>query len=701
MKNFGLSRVVSPKGVLPVAAWELDNSPRLGVGEAILHIEKIQIEKESFAQICSSCGYDKEKIKSKIIDIINKRGKLQNPNTKTGGVFIGRMAKLDKSYINSEDFQIGERVCCVCSTCGIPMKIESIDSIDFTYGQIQCSGYAIVFDTTPLRHVLPGIKDEIVLSAVDEAGNLYGLYKIAKSEKIESAMIIGNNPIATMLYAQAMREAIRDNNIAGRISAIIDDNSLHSVKKAAMVKALEEIVDEMYFVDLVRPIEAVKELMPLEDIYGGIVDKVVVIEDVFGAESLAISIVKRGGHVFFSSAGNHYWTAAVASEGLGKEVHMHVFDQYVEEHPEFTFKLVREIYGNLEKAIELWQKINEPFLWNVSEDDEDAKGTDITSAITKGNFVFKSLDTRQMVEEAINIAKYDCNLIIQGETGVGKEKILELIHENSSRRGEPCIKINCATISESLAESELFGYEEGAFTGARIEGKRGYFEMANNGILFLDEIGSLPMHIQSKLLRVIQESQFYKVGGTKPVNVNVRVIVASNVPLKELVDSGAFREDLYYRLNICTIDVPPLRERRDDIPCLAEYFVNDWSTKYSVDKELEYDAMQTLYYHSWPGNVRELENVMHRLVIKTEGNKITKLDVDQLIHGEQGESGFSRGKNLSSNFDDSINFREFMDEQEKEVIAYAMEKAGSTRKAANLLGLPQTTFARKKLKHGL
>ena len=209
------------------------------------------------------------------------------------------------------------------------------------------------------------------------------------------------------------------------------------------------------------------------------------------------------------------------------------------------------------------------------------------------------------------------------------------------------------------------------------------------------------MHIQSKLLRVIQESQFYKVGGTKPVNVNVRVIVASNVPLKELVDSGAFREDLYYRLNICTIDVPPLRERRDDIPCLAEYFVNDWSTKYSVDKELEYDAMQTLYYHSWPGNVRELENVMHRLVIKTEGNKITKLDVDQLIHGKQGESRLPRRKNLSSNFDDSISFREFMDEQEKEVIAYAMEKAGSTRKAANLLGLPQTTFARKKLKHGL
>ena len=699
MKNFGLSRVISPKGVLPVAAWELDNSPKIEDGEALLHIDKIQIEKESFAQICSSCENDTLKIKSRIIDIVNKRGKLQNPYTNTGGVFIGKMTKIGKNYVNSEGFQIGDRVCCVCSTCGIPMKIENIDSIDFTYGQIKCSGYAVVFDTTPLRHVLPGIKDEIILTAVDEAGNLYGLYKIAKSEKIESATIIGNTPIATMLYAQAMREAMHDNGIKGSISAIVDQNSTHSVQKEATVAALEGIVDEIYFVELVRPIEAVKELMPLEDIYRGIVDKVVVIEDVFGAESLAISIVKRGGHVFFSSAGNHYWTAAVASEGLGKEVHMHVFDQYVEEHPEFTFKLVKNMYANLEKAGELWQKINEAFLWNIAED--EASETALKGAVTKGNFVFQSLDTKQMVDEVLNIAKYDCNLIIQGETGVGKEKILEIIHENSSRRSEPCIKINCATINENLAESELFGYEEGAFTGARIEGKRGYFEMANNGILFLDEIGSLPMHIQSKLLRVIQESQFYRVGGTKPVNVNVRVIVASNVPLKELVDSGDFRKDLYYRLNICTIDVLPLRDRRDDIPCLAEFFVNDWSKKYSVHKEIEYDAMQTLFYHSWPGNVRELENVMHRLVIKTEGNKITKMDVDQLIHGEEGETGLPRIKNAGSDFDDEFDFHEFMNEQEKEVIAYAMERAGSTRKAASFLGLPQTTFARKKLKHGL
>ena len=158
----------------------------------------------------------------------------------------------------------------------------------------------------------------------------------------------------------------------------------------------------------------------------------------------------------------------------------------------------------------------------------------ITSAGKEDDFVYQSQVTKSMIDEVMNIAKYDCNVIIQGETGVGKEKVLSLIHQNSERHGNPCIKINCATIAESLAESEFFGYEAGAFTGAQASGKPGYFEMANNGILFLDEIGTLSMNMQSKLLRVLQESQFYRVGGTRQISVNVRVIVANNVPLKGL-----------------------------------------------------------------------------------------------------------------------------------------------------------------------
>ena len=150
------------------------------------------------------------------------------------------------------------------------------------------------------------------------------------------------------------------------------------------------------------------------------------------------------------------------------------------------------------------------------------------------DFVFMSPVTADLVDNALNVAKYDCNVIIQGETGVGKERILDLIHQNSERKGKPCVKINCATIQENLAESEFFGYEKGSFTGAAATGKEGYFELANNGTLFLDEIGSLPLAMQSKLLRVLQENSFYRVGGTKPKNVNVRVICANNIPLKKI-----------------------------------------------------------------------------------------------------------------------------------------------------------------------
>ncbi|XVG96301.1 sigma-54 interaction domain-containing protein [Eubacteriales bacterium KG127] len=699
MKYFGLNRVISPKDVLPVAAWQLDNDSSPKVGEALLDIEKIQIEKESFNQICASCSYDVEKIKAKIIDIVDMRGKLQNPYTKTGGVFLGSLLKLGKDYANMENIKVGDKVYCICSTCGIPMVIEKIHSIDFKYGQINCTGKAIVFDTTPIRKVIPGIKEEFVLSAMDEAGNLYGLYKIAKNKIVQSAIIIGNTATATMLYAQAIREAMIYNNVEGKITVVMDKNSHQKVQQEATVKALEDKVDDIYFVDLVRPIEAAKEMMPLDKIYTGIADKVVVIEDVFGAESLAVSIVKEKGHVYFSSSGNNYWTAAIATEGLGKQVYMHVFDQYEKEHPEFTFMLVEKLKKSMEKASKLWDKsLYSDKLQKTQK--LEIKDGGIGRAGEKGDFVFQSLSTKQMVDEVLNISKYDCNVIIQGETGVGKEMVLKLIHENSNRRSGPCIKINCATINENLAESEFFGYEKGAFTGARDDGKPGYFELANNGILFLDEIGTLPLHMQSKLLRVIQESEFYRVGGSKSVSVNVRVIVANNVPLKKLVEEGSFREDLYYRLNICTIDVPPLRERREDIICLAEAFVSDWAKQYSMDKEIDNDALRTLYYHSWPGNVRELENVVHRLVISSKGNVINKTDVDQLIHAGGSRSSIPDIKRPMDS-DWEMDFHKFMDRQEKEIISYALEHGGSTRKAAEILGLPQTTFARKKLKHGL
>ncbi|MBR3260849.1 MAG: sigma 54-interacting transcriptional regulator [Firmicutes bacterium] len=305
-----------------------------------------------------------------------------------------------------------------------------------------------------------------------------------------------------------------------------------------------------------------------------------------------------------------------------------------------------------------------------------------------------------MVEEVLNIARYDANVIIQGETGSGKERVFDLIQQNSLRREKPAIKINCATIQENLAESEFFGYEKGSFTGASAEGKDGYFALANNGTLFLDEIGSLPLDMQAKLLRVLQENTFYRIGGTEPIHVNVRVIVANNVPLKKLVEEGKFREDLYYRLNICQINVPPLRARKEDIVCLADAFLKNYGEKYGLPKSFSPDAYKELMEYHWPGNVRELENTVHRLYITERGDVIDGADVSSMLNESVFDDvvvdvrkEFSRDKDLT--------FDSIMDQQEERLIAFALKKEGTTRAAAEFLGMPQATLARKKIKHGL
>ena len=308
--------------------------------------------------------------------------------------------------------------------------------------------------------------------------------------------------------------------------------------------------------------------------------------------------------------------------------------------------------------------------------------------------------TEVMVEEVLNVAQYDCNVIIQGETGVGKEKVFNLIHQNSPRRGKPCIKINCATIQENLAESEFFGYERGSFTGAQASGKEGYFELANNGTLFLDEIGSLSLVMQSKLLRVLQENTYYRVGGVTPKHVNVRVVCANNIPLRKLVEEGKFREDLYYRLNICLINVMPLRMRKDDISCLADAFISNYSKKYGITKSFSKDAYKQLEEYHWPGNVRELENTVHRLYIAEKSQIIDGYSVDMLINQSVFESAVIDIKKEFGS-EEFMDFNLIMDEQEKKLIEYALKKKKTTRKAADFLGLPQTTLARKKLKHNL
>ena len=276
---------------------------------------------------------------------------------------------------------------------------------------------------------------------------------------------------------------------------------------------------------------------------------------------------------------------------------------------------------------------------------------------------------------------------------MGKEVMTNEIYRLSKRTGEPFIRVNCASIPESLMESELFGYEKGAFTGA-VKTKPGMFELANNGTLLLDEIGELPKPLQPKLLRVLQEREIMRVGGTRTIPVNVRLIAATNQDLSAMVQRGEFRQDLYYRLNLIPLRIPPLRERAEDIPLLAQHFLDEFNTKYGKRKRITEAAVQVLKLYPWPGNIRELENLLERLVIIGDEARITSSQVtkiltvpDQTVPIGPEESGLS--------------LRELMESYERELLQAALSRCGTTYKAAQALRTSQPTVARKAKQYGL
>ncbi|HBI05259.1 MAG TPA: Fis family transcriptional regulator [Paenibacillaceae bacterium] len=241
--------------------------------------------------------------------------------------------------------------------------------------------------------------------------------------------------------------------------------------------------------------------------------------------------------------------------------------------------------------------------------------------------VYQSPQMEQVFHYADKVSEVDSTILITGESGVGKEVVAKYIHQKSPRKNNPFIKINCGSIPESLIESELFGYENGAFTGALKHGKVGLIEAANNGTLFLDEIGDLPFHLQVKLLRVLQEKELTRVGGTRTIKINIRIAAATNKNLNEEVKRGNFREDLYYRLNVIPLEIPSLRERKDDIPLLIQYYGEQFSKQYMKKKTFSSNTIELFKQYPWPGNIRELKNIVERLIVLTDHDLIQNDDL--------------------------------------------------------------------------
>ncbi len=307
--------------------------------------------------------------------------------------------------------------------------------------------------------------------------------------------------------------------------------------------------------------------------------------------------------------------------------------------------------------------------------------------IDAGFIVGKSRKMREVYNLVQKVAKVPTTILIRGETGTGKELLARVIRQESSLKDAPFVTVNMTAIPSELVESELFGHEKGAFTGA-IKQRFGKFELANGGFIFLDEIGDLKYDLQSKLLRVIQEGEIERVGGAKGIDVNVRIIAATHVDLEKKMKEGQFREDLFYRLNVVPIRLPPLRERREDIPMLTDFFIKRYNSRFdkSVNK-ISDGALDVLINHDWPGNIRELENLIERLVIMAEGEELSKKDIPvefQIPPLDKEEAA------LSSRLDFAT------DTFERNYILKTLEKAKGRRKdAADALGIPISTLKYK------
>ncbi|WP_206886220.1 sigma 54-interacting transcriptional regulator [Alicyclobacillus mali (ex Roth et al. 2021)] len=305
--------------------------------------------------------------------------------------------------------------------------------------------------------------------------------------------------------------------------------------------------------------------------------------------------------------------------------------------------------------------------------------------------VAQSRAMQRVIDTALQVARHDVPVLLLGESGVGKGVLAKVIHAHSARCSGPFVSINCAAIPEALLESELFGYEQGAFTGAGRGGKPGLIELANDGTLFLDEIGELPLSMQAKLLKVIQERSFFRVGGKNERFSNFRLLTATNQDIEEMVSKGAFRKDLYFRLNTVPIVIPPLRNRREDIVELAQYFTRIMCERHHVERSLSPTVLRRFIEYDWPGNVRELENTIERLIVLSLNVVIEENDLPPHMLGHTGSEVPTQVSGMS--------LPDLVARYERKILEDACLKARSTNDLARILGISQPTAVRKLHKH--
>ena len=351
---------------------------------------------------------------------------------------------------------------------------------------------------------------------------------------------------------------------------------------------------------------------------------------------------------------------------------------------EFVINVARDVSDlmDLEKRLEKSEQLQKKYFARLELINAKNSFNDIKT---------KNQGMKKIVELAFRVAQTEASMLVLGETGVGKGLLAKCIHNASARVKQPFIKIDCSVIPENLFESELFGYEPGSFTGAGKQSKPGMIELANAGTLFLDEIGELPLAMQSKMLRAIQDKEIFRVGGTKSIKVDFRIISATNQDLHQMISQKKFREDLFYRLNVVPIKIPPLRDRKEDIILLLDYYLEMLNRKYDMKKWLSPQSIGKLINHTWPGNIRELENTIERLVVISANDCIEIGDL------------FGKNTNEDSVIDinSELTLKQVLDAKEEEIIKGVYSRLKSSRKVAKALGMSQSSIIAKIHKYNI
>lgn len=686
---FGIGRSIEPAQALPQQAWRVDNTMELRPGELLVDVKVVSVNLVSFNEIREAAGDNDRLLCHRVLEIIQDRGKLHNPVTNTGGSFYGTVARMGPEYPNHYGLSVGDGVVSLTSLTITPLRLDRILAVDYDCAQLTVEGQAILFATSPVVKQPTDIPLRVALAAMDEAGVATCTSHIV--EQGQSVLVLGAGGRSGLLSAYGARDKLGD---TGRLVGV--------VRNAAHRNTVERygLYDEVLNLNAT---DAQRLCATDDPAFTGRFDVVVNCINSVSTEVAALVAVKPRGTIYFATLGCDYKFAGLTAEGIGKQVTIIPYTGFMDGHAEYTLNLLRR-YPRMQSAIQQefagaqWHRLD-------YQQEEALESQDDVSTASAGGYIFRSSQSKATLRQAWKVARYSSNVMICGESGVGKEIIARIIHQNSERKSFPMIKINCAAIPENLLESELFGYEKGSFTGASARGKVGLWEAAQGGTLFLDEVGELPLSFQAKLLRAIQEKEIVRVGGIDPIKVDVRIVAATNRDLAAMVKQGTFREDLYYRLNVYPITILPLRQRRQDIAPLAEHFVERYNREFQLDKVLNKQTLEFLENQPFRGNIRELQNLIQRLMIITDYQVIEVRDVLAALAYDKKEPVEANAPGLPAPPPaaelETGNLKDILARHEESILRVYKQKYGSTRKMARLLGISQPSVVRKLKQYGI